>query len=73
MNNPDTDTDDASKPLSFRETLSIILAGHIGVRKREQRVKDFRRANGLHIFIAAASYFLIIVAGVIMLVRYITA
>jgi DUF2970 family protein len=71
LNNPDTD--EHSKPLSFRETLSIVLAGHLGVRKREQRVTDFRRANGLHIFIAAAVYFMIIVAGVIMLVRYITA
>lgn len=72
MNNPDT-TDKHSKPLTFRETLSIVFAGHLGVRKREQRVIDFRRANGLHIFIAAAVYFLIVVTGVIMLVRYIAA
>ncbi len=72
MNNPDA-TDKHSKPLTFRETLSIVLAGHLGVRKREQRAIDFHRANGLHIFIAAAVYFLIVVAGVITLVRYITA
>ena len=66
------DTDRNRKPLSFRETLSIIIAGHIGVRKRAQRVEDFHRANGLHIFIAAAVYFAVIVFGIVMLVRYIT-
>ena len=66
-------SDDNRKPLSFRETFSIIIAGHLGVRKREQRVNDFHRANGLHIFIAAALYFAVIVFGVVMLVRYITA
>ncbi|MCB1704540.1 MAG: DUF2970 domain-containing protein [Halioglobus sp.] len=71
MDNPDTD--EKPRPLSFREVLSIIIAGHIGVRKRSQRVEDFQRANGLHIFIAAATYFIIIVLGVVVLVRYITA
>lgn len=61
------------KPLTLRETLSIIIAGHLGVRKRAQRVEDFHRANGLHIFIAAAIYFALIVCGIVLLVRHISA
>ena len=60
-------------PLSLRETFSILVAGHIGVRKAERRAEDFRRANGLRIFIAAALYFAVIVAGLIVFVRYITS
>ena len=69
----DSDTDKNRKALSFRETLSIVIAGHLGVRKRAQRVEDFHRANGLHIFVAAAIYFVVIVFGVVLLVRTITA
>jgi len=67
------DEDDSQQPpLSFKELLVIILSGHIGVRKREQRVSDFRRANGLHVFLAAVLYFALIVTGLIILVAYIT-
>ena len=59
-------------PLSLKETLSILMAGHIGVRKAEQRAEDFRRASGLRIFIAAALYFAVIVVGLIVFVRYVT-
>jgi len=69
----DSDIHQKKKPLSFRETLSIIIAGHLGVRKHVQRIEDFHRANGLHIFIAAVIYFIVIVSGIILLVRYITA
>lgn len=62
----------ASPPLSLKETLSILMAGHIGVRKAEQRAEDFRRASGLRIFIAAALYFAVIVVGLIVFVRYVT-
>mgnify|MGYP003433193891 FL=1 len=62
----------AKRPLSFRELVNIILAGHLGVRKREQRASDFDRANGLHVFIAALLYFALIVTGLIVLVSYIT-
>ena len=62
----------ASPPLSLKETLSILLAGHIGVRKAEQRAEDFRRARGLRVFIAAALYFAVIVVGLIVFVRYVT-
>ena len=62
----------ASPPLSLKETLSILVAGHIGVRKAEQRAEDFRRASGLRIFIAAALYFAVIVVGLIVFVRYVT-
>ena len=62
----------ASPPLSLKETLSILLAGHIGVRKAEQRAEDFRRASGLRVFIAAALYFAVIVVGLIVFVRHVT-
>jgi hypothetical protein len=65
------DDDEPKSPLSFRELLVIILSGHLGVRKREQRINDFGRANGLQVFVAAVLYFAIIVTGLIVLVSYI--
>jgi hypothetical protein len=67
-----TDDDDPKPRLSFKELLLIILSGHLGVRKREQRVNDFGRANGLHVFVAAVLYFVLVVTGLIVLVNYIT-
>lgn len=64
---------DTTKPLSFREVMVILVSGHIGVRKRAQRAEDFRRANGLHLFIAAMIYFSVIVFGIVMLVRYVAS
>ena len=49
----------------------VVLSGHLGVRKRDQRVDDFGRANGLHVFMAATFYFALIVAGLVFLVNYI--
>jgi hypothetical protein len=63
--------DDPKPPLSVKELLVIILSGHLGVRKREQRINDFGRANGLQVFVAAALYFALIVTGLIVLVSYI--
>jgi Protein of unknown function (DUF2970) len=63
---------DAKRSLSFQELITIVLSGHLGVRKREQRVNDFDRANGLHVFIVAVLYFALIVTGLIVLVSYIT-
>jgi Protein of unknown function (DUF2970) len=68
-----SDSELASAPLSLRETLSIIVAGHIGVRKAAQRAEDFERASGLRIFISAALYFAVVVAGLIVFVRYVTS
>ncbi len=59
------------QPLSIRETLSIVMAGHIGVRKAAQRKEDFNRARGVNIFFAAVAYFSVIVFALVMLVRYI--
>lgn len=70
--NKEIDEVELESPLSFRELLVIILSGHIGVRKREQRANDFGRANGLHVFIAAVLYFALIVTGLIILVSYVT-
>ena len=72
VNNPEKTADSGLKqPLSFKELLVVVLSGHIGVRKREQRVNDFSRANGLHVFLAAAIYFALVVTGLIALVSYI--
>jgi hypothetical protein len=70
-NSQKIDDDEPQAPLSFRELLAIILSGHLGVRKREQRVNDFGRANGLQVFIAAVLYFAFIVTGLVILVSYI--
>jgi Protein of unknown function (DUF2970) len=73
MNDRHSDDDDPRQPpLSLKELLVIVLSGHLGVRKREHRLSDFRRANGLHVFLAAALYFALIVTGLIVLVAYIT-
>lgn len=64
---------DTRQPLSIRELVIVILSGHLGVRKREQRVNDFDRANGLHVFLAATFYFALIVTGLIVLVSYIAS
>ena len=61
--------DAGEKPLSLREIMVIVLATHLGVRTRKQREEDFRRAHGLHLFIAGVFYFVIIIAGLIVLVR----
>lgn len=63
----------ARQPLSIRELAMVVLSGHLGVRKRAQRVNDFERANGLHVFFAAAFYFALIVTGLIFLVSYIAS
>jgi hypothetical protein len=68
-----SDKNEKRKSLTLREVFSIIIAGHLGVRKRMQRVEDFDRANGLHIFIAAVIYLAVIVFGIILLVRHIAA
>ena len=62
---------DARQPLTVKELAVIDLSGHLGVRKREQRVEDFDRANGLQVFFAAAFYFALVVTGLILLVIYI--
>lgn len=64
--------DDNEKPLSFFETLIIIFSTHLGVRPKARREEDFRRANGLHLFIAGVIYFALLITALIFLVRYIT-
>ncbi len=72
---PNHTPDQASdqQPLSIRETLSILVAGHIGVRKASQRKEDFGRAKGVNIFFAAVAYFAVIVLVLVLLVRTIVA
>ena len=64
--------DDNEKPLSLFETLIIIFSTHLGVRPKARREEDFRRANGLHLFIAGVIYFVLLISVLIFLVRYIT-
>jgi hypothetical protein len=58
-------------PLALGELFKIVLSGHLGVRKREHRMDDFGRANGLHVFIAAVIYFALVVTALVVLVSYI--
>ena len=56
---------------SLLETVVIVLSTHLGVRSADKREEDFRRANGLHLFIAGVFYFAVVVAGLIALVNWI--
>ncbi|MGK0442840.1 MAG: hypothetical protein ACJA0N_002659 [Pseudohongiellaceae bacterium] len=65
--------DENAKPVGFLGMLVIILSTHLGVRTRQQREDDFKRVNGLHVFIGGVVYFVIIIIGLIFLVRYLTS
>ena len=65
--------DPKEQPLGFWHVFVIILSGHLGVRTRAQREEDFRRANGLHIVIAAFIYFALVVGGLVTFVNWIAA
>lgn len=64
---------DPKQPLSLKELAIIVVSGHLGVRKREHRVTDFARANGFHVFLGAALYFMLLIAALIVLVIYIAS
>lgn len=64
--------DPGEKPLAWSEILVIVLCTHLGVRPKKKREEDFRRANGLHLFIAGLLYFSLLVVGLALLVRYLT-
>ncbi len=64
--------DPKEKPLSIWESLVIVLSSHLGVRSANKRQEDFRRANGLHLFITAIVYFVAVIIGLVMLVRFVT-
>ena len=61
--------DDDEKPMGFLQVLVIVMSSHLGVRPRAKREEDFRRANGLHIFVAGIVYFLLILTVLILFVR----
>lgn len=63
--------DPTEKPLNFFESMIVVLSTHLGVRSAEKRQEDFRRANGLHLFIAGIIYFSLVIIGLIFLVRFI--
>jgi uncharacterized membrane protein YfcA len=64
--------DQSEKPLTLLETLGIILSSHLGVRTRAKREEDFRRANGLYVFICAILYFAAVITALIVLVQHIS-
>ncbi|MFA7555497.1 MAG: DUF2970 domain-containing protein [Spongiibacteraceae bacterium] len=64
--------EDGEKPLNIWQVLIVVLSSHLGVRPKDKRQEDFRRANGLHVFIAAAIYFLMVLALLVWLVNYIS-
>ncbi|MFT4769195.1 MAG: hypothetical protein ACI8RN_002335 [Glaciecola sp.] len=66
-----SDSGHEKSSLSLKELSIIILSGHLGVRKRVHRENDFARANGLHVILAAAFYFALLVSGLIALVIFI--
>lgn len=57
------------KPMGFWRVLIVVMSSHLGVRPRAKREEDFRRANGLHIFIAGVIYFVAILVALIIFVR----
>lgn len=65
--------DAGEKPLGFWRLVVITLSGHIGVRPRAKRHEDFSRANGLHVFIAAIVYFVLVIAALILLTNFIAS
>lgn len=64
--------DDGEQGLSLWQTIIVVLSSHIGVRPKARREEDFRRANGLHVFIAAVIYFVLILVLLIVLVNTIS-
>ena len=60
------------KPLGFLRLMVILMASHIGVRSHANREEDFRRANGLHVFVAAIVYFLLVIGILILIVNVMT-
>lgn len=63
--------DAGEKPLGFWRLVVITLSAHIGVRPRAKRHEDFRRANGLHVFIAAIVYFVLVITALIALINFV--
>ncbi|MFT5580737.1 MAG: hypothetical protein ACI9WS_003505 [Paraglaciecola psychrophila] len=59
-------------PLGFWRIVLVVISTHLGVRSRQRREEDFRRANGLHIFIAGIIYFLALLVGLVVLVNSIS-
>ena len=61
----------SNSPYGFWQTLAIVLAGHLGVRPSHKRKEDFARANGVHVFVVAVLYFVLVIVGLIILVNVI--
>lgn len=62
--------DQGVQPLSLLGTFKIVLSAHLGVRTMKQRRDDFRRANGLYLFIAGIVYFALLITALIVLVTF---
>ncbi|MEH6909727.1 MAG: DUF2970 domain-containing protein [Oceanicoccus sp.] len=64
--------DDDEQGLSLWQTIVVVLSSHIGVRPKAKREEDFRRANGLHVFIVALMYFFFVLVLLVLLVNTIS-
>jgi|TARA_B110000908_G_scaffold82089_1_gene98323 hypothetical protein len=64
--------DDGEESLSLWQTIIVVLSSHIGVRPKASRENDFRRANGLHVFIVALMYFFVVLVLLVILVNSIS-
>ncbi len=66
-----TGNESKPEPYGFWRTFIIVLSGHLGVRPSHKRKVDFERANGVYVFAVAVLYFILVIAGLILLVNYI--
>ncbi|ARN72798.1 DUF2970 domain-containing protein [Oceanicoccus sagamiensis] len=64
--------DDDQEPLGFWQTLMIVMSSHLGVRPRDKRHEDFRRANGLHVFVAGVVYFVVLLVLLVVFVNWVS-
>ncbi len=64
--------DDDQEPLGFWQTLVIVMSSHLGVRPRDKRHEDFRRANGLHVFVAGVVYFVVLLVVLVLFVNWVS-
>ncbi|WP_101756576.1 DUF2970 domain-containing protein [Oceanicoccus sp. KOV_DT_Chl] len=64
--------DEDEAPLGFWATLLIVLSTHLGVRPKAKREEDFRRANGLHVFVAGVIYFVVLLIMMVILVNVVS-
>ncbi|QJD60797.1 DUF2970 domain-containing protein [Pseudomonas sp. gcc21] len=66
-------SDDESRPMRFRETLSSVLFGALGVQSSKARERDFTKGKPSHFIglgIAFLVVFVLVILGVVSLVLH---